>query len=181
MLLNVIEKRHSPRAFAEKEISEEEINLLFEAARWAPSARNEQPWKYFYTSQKSENFQKFIACLVPINQLWAKNAQFIILSVGRKLYSENNSPNKFYLQDVGAANAYIALQACEMGFQVRQMGGFDLDKTLQTFEINPEIETPISFIAVGYKGEADLLPENMREMELKLRVRKPISDFLTKI
>ncbi|MBN2893228.1 MAG: nitroreductase family protein [Bacteroidales bacterium] len=181
-LINAIEKRQSPRAFTNQGITEEQIELLFKAASWAPSARNEQPWRYFYALRKDEKiFNSFVDCLVPGNQIWAKEAQMLILSVGRKNYKKNESPNAYFLHDVGAANSYLALQAAELGFQVHQMAGFDFDKTIETFKIIPKKYLPATFIAVGYKGDADLLPENLKIAEKAERVRKDITEFTIRI
>jgi nitroreductase len=109
-----------------------------------------------------------------------KKCTYNNLISSKKNYLSNNSANSYHIHDVGAANAYLALQAAEMGFQVHQMGGFDVEKTISTFNLNQEIETPVTFIAVGYQAEADILPQNIREMELKPRTRKAISDFLKK-
>lgn len=181
-LIDAINKRQSPRAFTNQVITEEQVELLFKAASWAPSARNEQPWRYFYALKNDEKaFNAFVDCLVPGNQIWAKNAQMLILSVGRKNYKRNEKPNAYFQHDVGAANSYLALQAAEMGFQVHQMAGFDYERTVKTFNIIPEKYAPVTFIAVGYKGEAETLPDNLQAAEKAERTRKEVKEFTMKI
>lgn len=174
--------RRSPRKFSQKKIKEKHINLLFDAARWASSARNEQPWQYFYAKKdNSEFFNKMIDCLVPANQEWAKNAQVIILSVGNKLYAKNDAPNAYYKHDVGAANAYLALQATKLGFQVHQMAGFDKHKTIELLKLDDKKFEPITFIAVGYELKPEELTESERKTEFAERTRKKIEKFVTKL
>ncbi len=178
-ILNAIKKRRSPRAFSEEKITDEQLDILFQAASWAPSARNEQPWIYLYArKENNELFEKFISCLVDANQIWAKNAQILILSVGRKKYEKNKSPNAYFLHDVGASNSYLALQAAEFGFQVHQMAGFDTEKTIEVFNLDKEEFIPNTFIAVGYAGNPDVLPENLRVAETSKRTRKNTTEFV---
>ncbi|HDQ15578.1 MAG TPA: hypothetical protein ENN45_00790 [Bacteroidetes bacterium] len=136
----------------------------------------------FY-AHKSNNdaFEKFLNCLVEANQVWAKNAQLLIFSVGAKNYKFNSKPNNYYMHDVGAANAYLVLQVAELRFQAHQMAGFDIVKTISTFNIDSENYSPITFIAVGYQGDAESLPENLRNAELQPRTRKENNLFITKI
>ncbi|MBN2662283.1 MAG: nitroreductase family protein [Bacteroidales bacterium] len=174
--------RRSPRKFSDKKITEKQINLLFEAARWAPSARNEQPWHYYYAPKKNTDlFNKMIDCLVPANKEWAKNAEVIILSVGSKIYSKNETPNVYYKHDVGAANAYLALQAAKLGFQVHQMAGFYAQKAIELLNLDDKKLEPITFIAVGYELKPEELSESERIIEFAERTRKNIGEFVTKL
>jgi len=176
------EKRRSPRAFSKKKISAENIEKLFEAASTAPSAYNEQPWKYIYaTKENPEAFAKFLNCLIPFNQNWAKESCLLVLSIAKKFLERNNSPNKYYLHDTGAANAYMVLQATNLGFQGHQMGGYDRDKTIETFNIDTEKYEPVTFIAFGYEADISTLSEEKKLQETKPRERKEISEFVIKI
>ena len=174
----LLQKRYSPRAFSEQTVSDEQIKDLFEAARWAPSSMNEQPWNYIYAKRGSSGFDKLISCLVPANQLWAKNAALLVLSIAKTYFNYKNRPNRHALHDTGAANLSICLQATEMGLQAHQMGGFDMDITMQTFNIDANEHTPVCFIAVGYPGNPESLPENLKERELAPRKRKQLQDFI---
>lgn len=183
MQLNkAIKNRWSPRAFSDKKVNREMIELLFEAARWAPSAMNEQPWKYYFVERENEKtFNELVSILIGINPGWAKNAQVLIVSVMKKHYDYNQNPNGKALHDVGAANVLIALQAAEMGLQVHQMGGFDKEKAIQYLHLDPDLFEPVTFIAVGFPGDAETLPEELKIRELQPRSRKGTGEFVTEL
>ena len=177
-LNSAVQNRRSPRAFSDKIVTKEMIESLFEAARWAPSAMNEQPWLYFYAGRENqESFRKILGVLTGINPQWAKDAQYLVVSVARKFYDNNERPNASAFHDVGAANISIAIQAAEMGFQVRQMGGFDKDKAAQLLQIDRAKYEPMTVIAVGFQGEAKQLPEDLKLRELQPRLRKEVNEF----
>ncbi len=149
MQLNkAIKNRWSPRAFSDKPVTLKMLKLLFEAARWAPSARNEQPWNYYYAQKGSREFDIILSILTGINPEWAKNAQFLIISVLKKHYDYQNRENRNALHDIGAANVSMAIQASEMGLQVHQMGGFDKEKTSEFLELDVDKFEPVTAIAV---------------------------------
>jgi len=180
MTAELIKKRWSPRAFSSKLVDARTAETLFNAARWAPSSMNEQPWLYFYALREDTgSFNKFVDCLFPGNSIWAREAGMLILSVALKKFKRNDRPNRHAMHDTGAANTLLALQATSMGLQAHQMGGFDLNLTMKTFDLDPEIHEPASFIAVGYEGDPGLLPDELRKRELAPRVRKDIVDFVT--
>lgn len=177
-----IENRWSPRAFSDKEVTKEMIDLLFEAARRAPSAMNEQPWKYFFvTRDNAKVFNDIVDLLTGINPDWAKHAQVLIISVVKKHYDYQNRPNKNALHDLGAANVSIAIQAAEMGLQVHQMGGFDKERAAKYLHLDTEYFEPVTIIAVGFQGDAEQLPEDLKLRELQPRKRKSISEFVTEL
>jgi nitroreductase len=179
-LNSAIKNRWSPRAFSDKEVTTEMIDLLFEAARWAPSAMNEQPWKYFYVHHENTKvFNDIVDTLTGINPVWAKFAQVLIISVVKKNYDYQNKPNKNALHDLGAANVSIAIQAAEMGLQVHQMAGFDKEKAAKYLQLDTEYFEPVVVIAVGFQGDAGQLPEDLKLRELQPRKRKTISEFVT--
>jgi len=181
-LNSAIQNRRSTRAFSDKEVTREMIDLLFEAARWAPSAMNEQPWKYFWVSRNNpKKFDEVLCLLTGTNPLWAKNAQVIIVSVARKNYEYNGKLNRSALHDTGAANISIAVQAAEMGLQVRQMGGYDREKAASYFQLDTEKYALATFIAVGFPGEPEILPEELRISELQPRVRNRIDEFTNEL
>lgn len=183
MKLNkAIKDRWSPRAFSEKPVTDEMIHLLFEAARWAPSARNEQPWQYFYAHQDQEKrFNELVGLLTGNNPEWAKNAQVLIISVVKKQYDYKNRVNRSALHDLGAANVSLAIQAAEMGLQVHQMAGFDKEKTVDYLSLNSEKFEPVTLIAVGFPGDPEQLSEDLKKRELEPRKRKEIDVFVKRL
>ena len=181
-LNDAIKSRWSPRSFSEKEVTKEMIDLLFEAARWAPSAMNEQPWKYYFVHRSNQTkFADVVELLTGINPVWAQHAQTLIISVVKKNYDYQNRPNKNALHDLGAANVSIAIQAAEMGLQVHQMGGFDKVKAAEYLKLDTENYEPVTVIAVGFQGDAWRLPEDLKLRELQPRKRKEIREFVTEL
>jgi nitroreductase len=173
-----IAERWSPRAFSDKSVAHEVLVSLFEAARWAPSSSNEQPWAYIVaTKHDAENFAKLVSILVPGNSPWAKNAAVLALAVAELAFAKNGTPNRNAQYDVGAASAWLTVEATTRGLFVHQMAGYDADKARQVFGI-PAGWEPIAAMAIGYPGEADSLPEPMRERESAPRSRKPLSSFV---
>lgn len=182
VLNKAIQNRWSPRAFSTKEVTKEMIALLFEAARWAPSAMNEQPWKYYFVLRENKRiFNEVVELLTGINPLWAKHAQLLIISVVKKNYDYKNQPNKNALHDLGAANVSIAIQAAEMGLQVHQMAGFDKTRAAEYLNLDTENYAPVTVIAVGFKGDAEKLPEELKDRELQPRKRKEIGELITEL
>ena len=174
----LIKNRWSPRAFSDKAVPAEILRSLFEAARWAPSSNNEQPWTYLIaTKDEADNFAKMLAVLVEFNANWAKNAPVLALSVAHLKTQREGKPNRVALHDVGTATAQFTFEANSHGLLVHQMAGFDADKARQTFAIPPDWE-PVTAIAVGYPGDPGSLPEKLRERELAPRTRKPLSEFV---
>jgi nitroreductase len=181
-LNDAIKSRWSPRSFSEKEVTKEMIDLLFEAARWAPSAMNEQPWKYYFVHRSNQTkFADVVELLTGTNPVWAQHAQALIISVVKKNYDYQNRPNKNALHDLGAANVSIAIQAAEMRLQVHQMGGFDKVKAAEYLKLDTENYEPVTVIAVGFQGDAGQLPEDLKLRELQPRKRKEIREFVTEL
>jgi len=174
----LIRNRKSVRAYDARPIEDEKINSLFEAARWAPSSANEQPWMYLYATRKDqpELWQKLYECLNVGNKLWAAGAPLLVLSLTRARFEKNNMPNGFAHFDLGAANSFLALQAVEMGLQLRQMGGYSQEQARKTLNI-PDDFVLGSLIAVGYPGDPETLPEPLRTRELTPRSRRAQSEF----
>jgi nitroreductase len=168
---DLIEERRSRRAYSSQPITQEIINSLFEAARWAPSSMNEQPWAYLYaTPNQPELWNKLVDTLSENNRVWARHAPLLILSLARRTHLRNGVLNGAAKYDVGAANAFLSLQATELGLNVHQMGGYDRQKAIQYFNI-PEMYEPMVIMAVGYLGDADNLSENLRAREEAPRER----------
>jgi nitroreductase len=177
-LHELIRNRWSPRAFAEKLVPPEVLRSLFEAARWAPSSNNEQPWAYLVaTKDNPENFAKILGVLVEFNANWAKHAPVLALSVAHLKTQRDGKPNRVALHDVGSASAQLTFEANARGLQVHQMAGFDAEKARETFAIPPDWE-PVAAMAIGYPGDPESLPEKLRDRELAARTRKPAGEFV---
>ena len=177
-LHELLRKRRSLRAFSNRPVEPEKLASLFEAARWAASSYNEQPWRYiFATKEDPESFDRLLGVLMESNQGWAKEAYALVLSVAKRTLSLNGKPNKFYFHDTGAANASMALQATAMGLNLHQMGGYHADKARQVLHLPDDYE-PVSMMAIGYPGSADDLPEDLRRREMAPRSRRPLEELV---
>lgn len=174
---SLIRDRYSTVTFSSKPIEEEKLSALFEAARWAPSSYNEQPWKFIVGIKgKDENYQKIFDCLVEANQGWAKYAPVLAISLSRKISEVSNKPNRFAQYDTGMAVGNLLAQATAMGLNVHQMGGFSVNKAREFFDIDEQYEV-MAAMAIGYIGDVKLFPEDLQERESKKRLRKPLDDL----
>ena len=173
---NII-NRWSARSFADKPISEQSMHTLLEAASWAFSANNAQPWHYIYAHKENKSaFDKLLNCLAGGNQPWAKNAAVLVAVLAHKKL-DNGNENKAAKHDVGAANATLMLQATHMGIYGHVMGGFDPAKAIETLTIDTENMEPVVFMALGYLDAAEKLEEPFKTRELTPRSRKTIEEF----
>ena len=174
----LIRERWSPRAFADKAIAPETLRSLFEAARWAPSSNNEQPWAYLVAAKEDkENFAKTLGVLVEFNASWAKSAAVLAIAVAKLTFAKNNTPNRCAPYDLGAATAVLTVEATSRGLFVHQMAGFDPEKARQTFGI-PDGWDAFATFAVGYPGDPASLPQPLKDREMAPRTRKPLSEFV---
>ena len=170
--------RWSPRAFSDKLVPPDVLRSLFEAARWAASSYNDQPWSYLVaTKDDQQNFSKMVSVLMDMNAAWAKGAPVLAISVVRQNFKHNGAPNRVALHDLGAANAQLTMEATSRGLLVHQMAGFHQDKAREVFGI-PQGWEPVSAMAIGYPGDPQTLPEKLRESEAAPRTRKPLSEFV---
>lgn len=168
---DLIEQRRSRRAYSSKPVEQEKIDSLFEAARWAPSSMNEQPWAYLYaTKDQPELWNKLVDALNESNRVWAKEAPLLILSMARKTHIRNGALNGAAKYDVGAANAFLSMQATQFGLNVHQMGGYDRQKAIESLNI-PDTHEPMVIMAIGYLGDAENLSENLKQREVAPRER----------
>lgn len=174
---DLIAHRWSPRAFDSKPVEPEKLRSLFEAARWAPSSYNAQPWYFIVgTKDNPENYKRVLESLIEFNQGWAKQAPVLALSVA-KLKFDDGKPNRHAFHDVGQAAANLSLQAEALGFSVHQMAGIDPEKARKLFNIPADYEA-VAGIAIGYAGDPASLSEGLRERELAPRQRKPLDSFV---
>lgn len=175
----LIKKRWSPRSFQLKKISGNDVLTLLEAASWAFSANNLQPWFYIYSHRGTEGFDKILDCLVPGNQLWAKTASVLVISFAQVI-NENGKPNNWAKHDLGAANMQLAIQAVSIDIYSHFMAGFDKQKTKETIPFDANIWEPVAFIALGYPDDAEKLEEPYRSWEMAPRTRKPLEKISLK-
>ncbi len=167
----LIKNRWSPRAFSFHKIPQDVILTLFEAAIWSPSSRNEQPWRFIYgVKDEGPNYKKIYDCLVHWNQQWAKSAPLLVMAVTKRNSEYHNEENAFAFYDLGQAVANLTIQATDMDLFCHQMGGFDKEKAKDTFNI-PANYSAVTVIAIGYYGDSEKLPDDMKELEIKARSR----------
>ncbi|MGE5401754.1 MAG: nitroreductase family protein [Ignavibacteriales bacterium] len=178
MLNETIKKRLSPRAFSGKAIEEDVIISLFEAARWAPSGGNEQPWRFIFASINDlENFNKIVDTMSEGNRAWARNAPLLIIGITKLDRGISKQLNKYAYYDLASAVAYLTIQATTVDLFVHQIGGFNPAIIREQFEI-PDNYDPAILLAVGYRGDPGTLPENLRVRELAPRIRKPLEELV---
>jgi len=170
-------RRWSPRAFADKDVSNDDLKKIFEAARWAASSYNEQPWRFFLGRRGDSTYQKIFDSLVEFNQGWAKSAPLLILSVGSNKFAQNGKPNQYSIHDTGAATAYLSLQATALGLHTHSMAGFDHAKARRAFNVSADYDIG-AVTALGYLGDPNTLHDQMREQETSPRQRKSLSEFV---
>ena len=174
----LIQNRWSPRAFSDKPVPQEVLRSLFEAARWAPSSNNEQPWAYIVaTKDDVENFEKSLGALVEFNANWARKAPVLVIAVAELAFAKNNAPNRNAQYDVGAASLQLSIEATARGLVVHQMAGFDPETAREAYDI-PQGWEPIAAMAIGYPGDAASLPEPLQSREKAPRSRKRIREFV---
>jgi nitroreductase len=174
----ILKRRWSPRAFSDRMIARETLQSLFEAARWAASSFNEQPWSFIVaTKEKPDEHAALVSCLTEKNQLWAQLAPVLMVSVAKMNFERNGKPNRHAFHDVGMAVANMIVQATAMGLYVHQMAGFSAEKVREIHSVPAGFE-PVAAIAVGYPGAPDILPEQFRQQEVGPRQRKPIHTFV---
>lgn len=174
----LMRRRWSPRAFAERLVEPEKLASMFEAARWSASCFNEQPWSFIVaTRDNGAEFARLLSCLVEGNQTWASHAPVLMVSVARLNFVQTGKPNRHAIHDVGLATAQMILQALAMGVFVHPMAGFYPDKVRELYGV-PEGYEPVAAIAAGYPGDPATLPESLRQRELAPRVRRPQQEFV---
>jgi nitroreductase len=174
----LIQSRWSPRAYApDRPVTGEMLARLFEAARWAPSSSNEQPWSFIVGVKGTETWNKLFDALVPANQAWTKNAPVLVLGLASKVFQKNGTPNRHALYDLGQAVATLLVEATSLGLATHQMGGFDADKARASFHV-PDNYDIVAAMAIGYQADPSTLPPELRDREVGPRTRKSSSTFV---
>ncbi len=175
---DLLRRRWSPRAFSDRPVEPEKLRCLLEAARWAPSSYNEQPWAYLVaTREDPEEYARMLSVLAEGNIAWAQRAPVLMLSLARLNFERNGRPNRYAFHDVGQATANLVTQATALGLFVHQMAGFHAERARELFSI-PAGWEPVAAIALGYPGDPESLPESLREREFAPRTRKPLEQFV---
>ena len=156
--------RWSPRAMSGEEIEDRELMSLFEAAKWAPSSFNSQPWRFIYAKRNTQEWNKFFNLLGDFNKTWTKNAAVLVVVISKKTFEHNNKLSITHSFDVGAAWENLALQGSLNDLVVHGMEGFDYENARKELNIPDDYDVEMMF-AVGKKGKKEDLPENMQKME----------------
>jgi nitroreductase len=176
-LHELITKRWSPVAFDPRPVDYDTIHLLFEAAKWAPSSRNSQPWRFIFATKDMPDFKLLVSLLTKENQVWASKAPMLVLPLTQVVSTYKNRPNRLAFYEAGMAVGNLLIQATHMGLLAHQMAGYDVERAKEELVIPSRYE-PMAMIAIGYKGDVALLPENGALWEKRKRTRMEISKFL---
>lgn len=175
---DTLRQRWSPCAFDSRPVEPDKLRSLFEAARWAASSFNEQPWRFIVATQEQRSdFDRLLACLMDVNQAWAKDAFVLVITAAKLFFDHNKKPNRVAIHDLGLAVGNLTVQATDMGLVLHQMGGIHLDLAREKLSI-PAGFDPVTAIAIGYPGDPMRLPGPVRTRELEPRKRHPQSAFV---
>lgn len=161
----LILKRWSPRAMSGEAISQEEILSLFEAARWAPSSYNNQPWRFIYGKKGTEHFDRLFDLLVDFNKSWCKNAALLCVVVAGKNFERNGKPAVTYAYDTGSAWENLALEGTSRGLVVHGMQGFDYEKAGKVLNVPDDFQV-LAMFAVGKPAPKESLSKELQEKEI---------------
>ena len=175
----LIRERWSPRSFdPTRELEESTLRALFEAARWAPSAMNDQPWHFLVaTRREAPEFAAALACLYEKNQRWAQDASALVFALTRPRFAASGDDNPHAWYDVGQAVAFLTLEAQARGISLHQIGGFDSTRVHEAFGV-PLDHQPVVALALGYTAPAERLEEPLRARELAPRSRRAQNEFV---
>ena len=180
LVLEIIQGRWSPYAFSPHPVDDFKIKAMFEAAGHAPSCFNEQPWMFVYATCEEQNiFEDYLGFLSESNQIWAKNAWALIVTLARTRFSQSGKPNRFALYDTGMAVANLSLQALSFDIYIHQMGGYSVEKVNEYFRL-PEDIVPVSLMAAGFLGDGQGLSPEILKRDEQRRPRKSVNDYTFK-
>src|SRR5215469_11298785 len=173
----LIRSRWSPRSFSSRPVSADDLRTIFEAARWAASSYNEQPWRFLVaTKSDPAAYQKILGLLVEFNQKWASSAPVLVITVAKKSFTQQGTPNRHAMHDTGAALAHLMLQATALGLHAHGMAGFDHERARKELGIPEDYEVGAA-AAIGYLDAPENLPEQYRAGEVSPRQRKPLEQI----
>lgn len=174
----IIQQRWSPRAFSDEPVEEDLLLRIFDAARWAPSSYNEQPWRFIVaTKEDPDKYEQLAKVLNEFNKKWATTAPVLILTIVKENFERTGKPNRVAEHDLGAAMSYLTFEATANDLFVHQMAGIQPEKANEVYDI-PDGFRPLTMAALGYLGETERLPENLARKERGERTRKPLQDLV---
>jgi nitroreductase len=174
----LLAERWSPYVFSEKPVSDADLAAILEAARWAPSSYNEQPWRYILARRRdADAFSRMLSCLVEGNQAWARHAPVLLIGVAMLNFSRNAKPNKASHHDLGLAAGNVCVEATARGLFVHQMIGIVPERVRELYAV-PEDAEPLTGLAIGYLGDSADLPEAVKERDRTPRTRMPLGAFV---
>jgi nitroreductase len=177
-ILDVIKQRWSTRAYTQKELNDNEVNTLFEAARWAASCFNEQPWRFVFAKHGTAAFDNLLVPLVEFNQNWAKNASLLVYNIVSENFEKNNKVNAHAEHDLGLALGNLTTQATAMGLNVHLMAGLDFAKAKTALNI-PDGYKVVSAMAIGYVKNESEMSEEEKKNEFGAQQRKPLTSIIS--
>ncbi|MDQ1256915.1 MAG: hypothetical protein QG656_1515, partial [Candidatus Hydrogenedentes bacterium] len=177
---DLLAERWSPVTYSDRPVEPEQLGSLIEAARWAASCYNEQPWRFIVaTKDDPAAYARMLGCLVELNVAWAQHAPVLMIAVARERFETNETPNGWAQHDVGMAVMNLLLQAAAMGLHAHGMAGFNKDTARETLGI-PEGYEPMTAIAVGYLGDIENAPEKLKQRDQPPRQRRPLETIVFK-
>lgn len=177
-ILELLAERWSPYGFEDRPVPEADLRSLFEAARWAASSYNEQPWNYLVATREApEEFNQLLLCLEESNQAWAKAAPVLVLGIVSLRFARNQKDNRAAVHDLGLASGNLVVEATARGISVHQMIGLLPEKAREVYRI-PEHFEAWTAMAIGYNSAPDRLPDALKERDLTPRHRKPLGEFV---
>jgi nitroreductase len=177
-ILDVIAERWSPYGYGDRPVDKADLASLFEAARWAASSYNEQPWRYIVATRDDPGeFSRLLSCLVEPNQAWARSAPVLALGIASLAFSRNDKPNGAAVHDLGQASAMLSIEATARGLSVHQMKGILPDRARELYGV-PEGYEVVTALAIGYAAHPDSQPEDFREADTTPRKRRPLAEFV---
>ncbi|MCB0279025.1 MAG: nitroreductase family protein [Calditrichaeota bacterium] len=181
MINELIKKRRSTRAFSSQSIDADTLMSLFEASRWAASSMNEQPWRFVYRlkDDNPQEFDELFSTLMDGNKSWAGSAPLLIAVLAKTHFAYKDRPNRHYMYDTGQAVATMLVQLTDMGLVAHQMGGFHIDQAKEILSVDDDYEIAV-IIAVGYPGDINTLPDDLKKRESGPRKRNELNDFVFK-
>jgi len=173
----LIGERYSPRAFSDRAPTDGELELVLEAARWAPSSRNEQPWRFLVARRGGEGHAELLAALIESNRRWADKAPVLVLNMVRRAFARDGQENFHAHHDLGLAMGQLTAQATALGMGLHQLGGFDAEAARSAFAIPGGLDL-VSVTALGFPGDPAELPEDLREREARRSTRLPLAEIV---
>ena len=175
-IVTFLKQRYSPRIFKNIMLKDEHIYQLFEAARWAASSNNLQPWRFIYAEKNTDSYKKIFDCLSEFNQSWAKNAPLLMLTAYKEK-TDKGKDNFHALHDLGLCLGNMTVQAQSMDIGIHHMAGVDWQKAQKIFKVPEGFHVTTAIAAGYYGGDLDDLPEDLKEEEIAERERRPIEKF----